>query len=51
MQNPISYYHKKSAVSKLSFLVVHLGRGISLIDCIHLYVENLVARKASLLWY
>lgn len=33
-------------MSKLSFLVVHLGRDISLIDCIHFYVENLVAKKS-----
>lgn len=51
MQHPISYYHKKSAMSKLSFLVVHLARDICLIECIHMNVENFVATKASLLWY
>lgn len=35
---------------KLCFWVMHLGRDLSLSHCVNLYVENLLASKASLLW-
>lgn len=46
----LSYYNQKlSAALILSFLAMHLGRNVSLIDCVKLHVESLLKQKALLL--
>ena len=43
-------HSKGCGTLKLCFWVMYLGRDISLSHCVNLYVENLLASKASLLW-